>query len=94
MKFVRQARIREVLKNHPDGLSSKEIAQLTGLVSNDVRTVLRAMPDVYVDRWAPTGNTKHLHKVWMVAQIPENCPHPKERKFPNPYKTEWREVRT
>jgi hypothetical protein len=55
-----------------------EIAAATGMHVANVRTSLRAMPDVYVDRWR-AGKRGQFEKVWMAVHVPEDCPHPRDR---------------
>jgi len=78
MTPVRQKRIRTLLRAKPSGMTSVEIAAITGMHVANVRTTARAMPDVYVDRWR-IGRRGQLEKVWAAAYVPEDCPHPKDR---------------
>ena len=95
MKPVRQQRVREMLRKHPHGLSPLKIAELTGMHPANVRTALRAMPDVYVDRWAPAKRGQY-EKIYVAVQVPEDCPHPKDKQFKGgmglPPKTKWQPV--
>ena len=88
---VRQRRVRGLLRDHPDGLSAHQIAEVTGIHVSNVRTALRAMPDVYVDRWEP-GKRGQFVKVWCAVYVPPPCPHPRDRVFPRQKevpKTRW-----
>ena len=78
MKPVRQKRIRTLLRARPSGLTPNDIAEITGLHVANVRTALRAMPDVYVDRWR-MGKRGQYEKVWIAVPVPDDCPHPKDR---------------
>ena len=78
MTPVRQQRVRALLREHPGGMTPMEIAQITGLHVANVRTSLRAMPDVYVDRWR-AGKRGQFEKIWVAVPVPEDCPHPKDR---------------
>ena len=78
MTPVRQKRIRTLLRARPGGMTPKEIAAELDLHPANVRTSLRAMPDVYVDRWR-LGKRGQFEKVWAAAHVPEDCPHPKDR---------------
>jgi hypothetical protein len=80
MKPVRQQRVRALLRQYPQGMTAYEIADITKMHIANVRTALRAMPDVYVDRWQPAKRGQY-EKVWCAAYVPENCPHPKDKKF-------------
>ena len=55
-----------------------EIAGLLEMHPANVRTSLRAMPDVYVDRWRK-GKRGQYEKVWVAVHVPDDCPHPKDR---------------
>ena len=92
MTPVRQKRIRTLLRERPGGMTPLEIAALTGIHVANIRTSLRAMPDVYVDRWR-MGKRGQFEKVWVAVHVPEDCPHPKDRvkwgtNFKKP-KTQW-----
>jgi hypothetical protein len=78
MTPVRQQRVRALLKVHPEGMTPMEIAAITGMHVANVRTSLRAMPDVYVDRWR-VGKRGQFEKVWVAVPVPEDCPHPRDR---------------
>lgn len=78
MTPVRQKKVRTLLRARPHGMTPLEIAAETGLHVANVRTALRAMPDVYVDRWR-MGKRGQYEKVWIAVTVPEDCPHPKDR---------------
>ncbi len=78
MTPVRQKKIRTLLRSRPSGMTPIEIAAETGLHVANVRTSLRTMPDVYVDRWR-LGKRGQYEKVWIAVPVPEDCPHPKDR---------------
>ena len=78
MTPVRQQRVRKLLRTKPEGMTPMEIAEVTGMHVANVRTSLRAMPDVYVDRWR-MGKRGQYEKVWVAVPVPEDCPHPKDR---------------
>ena len=78
MKPVRQKKVRALLRLNPNGMTPLEISSITGMHIANVRTALRAMPDVYVDRWR-AGRRGQFEKVWVAVQVPEDCPHPRDR---------------
>jgi len=78
MTPVRQHRIRALLRSKPEGMTPNEIAAAIELHVANVRTALRCMPDVYVDRWR-LGKRGQYEKVWIAVQVPEDCPHPRDR---------------
>ena len=92
MTPIRQKKIRTILRTRPNGMTPIEIAAQTGMHVANVRTALRAMPDVYVDRWR-MGKRGQYEKVWIAVYVPEDCPHPKVRlKWGAHYtkpKTQW-----
>lgn len=92
MKPVRQQRVRTLLKQYPQGLTAYEIADITKMHIANVRTALRAMPDVYVDRWR-AAKRGQFEKVWVAVYVPPDCPHPKDKIYKGgmglPPKTKW-----
>jgi hypothetical protein len=71
--------IRIALRGVPEGMTLEEISELMDRPRENVRKVLKAMPDVYIDRWevAPRGQYK---AVWCVVIPPTDCPRPDGRK--------------
>jgi hypothetical protein len=67
--------IRVTLRGIPDGMTLEELSELLNRPKTNVRKVLKAMPDVYIDRWevAPRGQYK---AVWCVCIPPTDCPRP------------------
>jgi hypothetical protein len=78
VKPVRQQKVRALLRSRPEGMTPIELSELLGIHVANVRTSLRAMPDVYVDRWRP-GKRGQFEKVWVAVPVPEDCPHPKDK---------------
>ena len=68
--------IRELLKRHPDGLKSREIADITGIDKRVVNKALESVFGVYIDRWEKSVFRNTLSAVWVVVDVPENCPKP------------------
>jgi hypothetical protein len=68
--------IRELLKRHPDGLKSSDIAKFTGIDVRSVNKSLESVFGVYVDRWENATYRNTLAAVWVVVAVPENCPKP------------------
>ena len=75
-----QRAIRQALREHPDGLTSRELGRIVPVHRSNIRRALRAMPDTYVDRWKP-GLRNAYEKVWCVVFVPPDCPHPKDKQF-------------
>jgi hypothetical protein len=92
MNATRQKKIRAVLRANPNGLSSQEIGQMLKMDPPNIRASLKAMPDVYTDRWRMGGRGQY-EKVWIAVPVPEDCPHPKDRikwgNSSNKPKTQW-----
>jgi hypothetical protein len=68
--------IRELLKRHPDGLKSSEIATITGIDFRSVNKSLESVFGVYIDRWEKSAFRNTLAAIWVVVDVPENCPKP------------------
>lgn len=76
-------KIRQALRDNPDGLTSTQLVAFIGAPSNTINRQLHSMPDTYIDRWQTRGAKKYISAVWCVVVPPENCPRPltaKERK--------------
>jgi len=71
--------IREILRQHPDGLSVLELSGRVALPTNSVLAALKCMPDAYIDRWFTTGRKKYYSAVWCVVVPPANCPKPNQK---------------
>ena len=72
---VRINKTRELLRQTPDGLTARQIADVCNYYNMPhVYRILKNMPDAYIDRWQRTG--KRLVAVWCVVIPPPNCPKP------------------
>ena len=82
MKKSNHIAIREVLRQHPDGLTIQNIAHLTGIKHEaSIRNALLAMPDVYIDRWIERRSARGQDvAVWCAVEVPPHCPRPDKRK--------------
>lgn len=87
MKPTRQQAIRELLLNHPQGLTRQEISDTLNINVSNVKTAINGMPDVFVDRWIRGGHGQY-QKIFCAVYVPEDCPHPKDRVYRQP-KTVW-----
>lgn len=75
-----QPEIRTTLKAAADGLTVATLSRAIAKRPCNVLKALRAMPDVYVDRWAPAKAGPHAYAaVYMLAEIPEDAPYPDEQ---------------
>jgi predicted transcriptional regulator len=79
VKPTRQQAIRRLLRQRPDGMTRTQLSEALGIHVANVSTALKAMPDVYVDRWAKA--VRGFEKVWCAVYVPEDCPHPKDKVF-------------
>ena len=68
--------IRDLLKQHPDGLKAGEIAKITGIDKRVVNKALECVFGVYVDRWEKSTYRNTLAAIWVVVDVPDNCPKP------------------
>jgi hypothetical protein len=68
--------IRDLLKKHPDGLKSSDISKLTGIEVRSVNKSLESVFGVYIDRWEKSTYRNTLAAIWVVVDVPENCPKP------------------
>jgi hypothetical protein len=67
--------VRKALRDSSDGLTVKQIVDLTQIDKDPLSRILQTMPDAYIDRWS--GPTRGQYSaVWCVVIPPENCPHP------------------
>ena len=75
MRTSRQDSIRDLLRIQSDGLSQKQISKILDIPLSKVCLVIKAMPDVYIDRWQklPGGQ---FQKIFVAVKVPEDCPHP------------------
>jgi hypothetical protein len=75
MRKSNHAAIRNLLKQHPDGLMVSEIANELNLQQRATTIALKSMVDTYIDRWMRMSNAP-LAAVWCVIEVPEDCPKP------------------
>lgn len=68
--------IRAVLQQYPDGLKSSDISRLTGITNRSVNKALESVFGVYIDRWEKSTYRNNLAAIWVVVDVPENCPKP------------------
>lgn len=74
------AKVRAVLRAHPDGMTIKEVNERIGASDRwSLRDTLHRMPDAYIDRWTkePAARGRYA-AVWCVVVPPPNCPPPEK----------------
>ncbi len=79
MRTNLSARIREQLREAPDGLTTREIADALGVSVNQVQKRLKYMPDAYKDRWIKNATGIAWAAVYAVVVPPPDCPRPGRR---------------
>ena len=72
--MVISAKIRDALRQSPDGMTAKQLAIMLGATPSGVSRSLALMPDVYIDRWIKT--TRRYAGVHCLAFVPADCPRP------------------
>jgi hypothetical protein len=74
--------IRQALHAAPDGMTLEDLSVLLKRPRNNLRKVLKTMPDTYIDRWesAPRGQYK---AVWCACIPPLDCPSPEGWREPH-----------
>jgi hypothetical protein len=75
MRMTVTKKVRVTLREITDGLTLEELAEVSGCTRSNVRKVLKAMPDTYIDRWEPAPR-KQYKAVWCVVIPPTDCPRP------------------
>ena len=75
-----RALIRAFLKALPDGATRREISLAvnpaeTAADLSAIRCAVKAMPDVYVDRWIQRPGCR-AEAVHVCVVVPEDCPPP------------------
>jgi len=72
--------IRALLRINPDGMDVGTIANTTNREPENVRRLLKTMPDAYIDRWTRFGGIGKPSAIWCVVVPPENCPPPETKR--------------
>jgi len=57
-------------------LKSSDISRLTGIDKRVVNKALESVFGVYIDRWEKSTHRNTLAAIWVVVDVPENCPKP------------------
>lgn len=79
MRTATEKHVRALLRDNPDGLTIRQINESLNRDEANLRSVLRNMPDSYIDRWT---TELPLRAIWCVVVPPEDCPRPKLRRRP------------
>ena len=75
MTATYRPKVEEILKKHPDGVSTTDIAAQLGKDPRSIYKALKRTPLAYVDRWASPVRGQYV-AIWVLMQMPEDCPHP------------------
>ena len=67
--------IRALLREHSDGMTLEQIVWAVKRDKANIKKIIRAMPDAYIDRWEAVPR-KQYAAVWCVVVPPEDCPKP------------------
>jgi hypothetical protein len=76
MTVSQHPKIRKLLHNFNDGLTTKEIANELSMDNENIRKSLKEMPDTYIDRWTKAHQKKPSQAVWCAVIPPNDCPRP------------------
>lgn len=71
----RQKQFRTLLRECPNGLTAKQISELTKCEINATSLRLKNMPDAYIIGWTE-GRPRAL---WAVVIPPEDCRRPEKK---------------
>jgi len=71
--------IRALLRKNSDGMDVGTIANTVQREPENVRRLLKLMPDAYIDRWTRFGGVGRPIAVWCIVVPPENCPPPETK---------------
>ena len=92
--------LRDILLNHPDGLSVKELSKISGIPYDTAAAALRRTFGCYVASRIKKNNRIEI-AIWKCVVVPENAPElitrdapRKKPKLPEykPQKTTWASV--
>ena len=74
-----QTAVREALRANPDGLTVRQLEDITDTDLQNIRTALAAMPDAYLHEWRSRGHARGPthEQVWRVVVPPPNAKPPK-----------------
>lgn len=72
--------VRKVLRDSEDGLTVRQIMDLSQVHTDSLSRILQKMPDAYIDRWTDCVRGQYS-AVWCVVVPPENCPQPTKPKL-------------
>jgi hypothetical protein len=75
MKTSHAPRLRELLRQSPDGLTVTQVGDALNLPRTSTLRALKGMPDVYIDRWEGPYNGQWA-AVFCLHAPPPDCPRP------------------
>lgn len=72
---MRAKDVRELLRENPDGLSLSDIQKHFNADIENVRKLVKNLPDAYLDRWEEAPRMQY-RAIYCVVIPPPDCPHP------------------
>ena len=82
MKKSRHDKIRGLLLESEDGLTTSQLAKHMGTTYKSLQKTMQKVWGIYIDRWA-VPKRGQFAAVWMCVPVPESTPHPTERYLPS-----------
>ena len=74
--------VRGALLLHPQGLTVREIAKLTGYAQDLVIACLRRTYGCYIADFTRVSNTRQFSAIWCCVTVPANAIKPLSSQFP------------
>lgn len=74
----RQQMVRQLLRDHTEGLTVAQLTELAGTDKSHIHRMIRKFPDAYIDRWIKHDN--FVTAVWCVVVPPPHCPRPNSQR--------------
>lgn len=74
--------VRGALLLHPQGLTVRELAKLTGYPQDLVIACLRRTYGCYIADFTRLSNTRQYSAIWCCVTVPPNATKPTASKFP------------
>jgi len=72
--MAKQQQIRKLLWANPEGLTTRQIADMLNANVINTHAQVKKMVDTYIASWAIVLGRPRA--IWVVVVTPENCPRP------------------